>query len=167
MISSCKSNNHTITAKTAPCYFFNPLKIQDGRHGSDWQRHFFWASFPELLHVTSTDLLEMFPSRSVFQLMLWVRISIRARCTKLCDKVCQWVATGRWYSLGPPISSSNKTDTHDLADILLKVALNTIKPTKTEPNNYSEVLEHIIYRAGTAYPSRAPWFTPRFVVLDR
>jgi hypothetical protein len=50
----------------APCYFFNPLKIQDGRHGSDWQRHFFGASFPELLHVTSTDLLEMFPPRSVF-----------------------------------------------------------------------------------------------------
>jgi hypothetical protein len=26
-------------------------------------------------------------------LMLWVRISIRARCTTLCDKVCQWLAT--------------------------------------------------------------------------
>jgi hypothetical protein len=24
-------------------------------------------------------------------LMLWVRISIRARCTTLCDKVCQWL----------------------------------------------------------------------------
>jgi hypothetical protein len=44
------------------------------------------------------------------------------------------------YSLGPPLSSSNKTDTHDLADILLKVALNTIKPTKTEPNNYSGIV---------------------------
>jgi hypothetical protein len=27
-------------------------------------------------------------------LMLWVWISIRARCTPLCDKVCQWLATG-------------------------------------------------------------------------
>ena len=34
-------------------------------------------------------------------LMLWVRISIRARCTTLCDKVCQWLATGLWFS--PPI----------------------------------------------------------------
>jgi len=23
-------------------------------------------------------------------LMVWVRISIKARCTTLCDKVCQW-----------------------------------------------------------------------------
>jgi len=26
-------------------------------------------------------------------LMLWVRISIRARCTTICDKVCQWLST--------------------------------------------------------------------------
>jgi len=26
-------------------------------------------------------------------LMLWVRISIRARCTTLCDKVCEWLKT--------------------------------------------------------------------------
>jgi len=59
-------------------------------------------------------------------LMLWVRIPIRARCTKLCDKVCQWLATGRWF---PPISSTNKIDLHDITAILLKVALNTIKQT--------------------------------------
>jgi hypothetical protein len=59
-------------------------------------------------------------------LMLWVRISIRARCTTLCDKICQWLATGRWFS---PVSSTNKTDRHDITEILLKVALNTIKQT--------------------------------------
>jgi hypothetical protein len=63
-------------------------------------------------------------------LMLWVRISIRVRCTTLCDKVCQWLATGRWFSSGPSVSSTNKTDSHDLTEILLKVALNTIKQTK-------------------------------------
>jgi hypothetical protein len=62
--------------------------------------------------------------------MLWVRISIRARCTPLCDKVCQWLATGRWFSLGPPVFSTNKTDHHDITEILLKVALNTIRQTK-------------------------------------
>ena len=36
------------------------------------------------------------------------RMSIRARCTALCDKVCQWLATGRWFSPGPPVSSTNK-----------------------------------------------------------
>jgi hypothetical protein len=59
-----------------------------------------------------------------------VRISIRARCTTLCDKVCQWLATGRWFSPAPLVSSTNKTDRHDITEILLKVALSTIKQTK-------------------------------------
>jgi hypothetical protein len=37
-------------------------------------------------------------------------------CTTLCDKVCQWLATGRWFSPGPPISSTNKTDCHDITE---------------------------------------------------
>jgi hypothetical protein len=39
-------------------------------------------------------------------LMLWVQISIRARRTTLCDKVCQWLATGWWFFLGPPFSTT-------------------------------------------------------------
>jgi hypothetical protein len=66
-------------------------------------------------------------------LMLRVRISIKARCTTLCDKVCQWLATGQWFSPGPPVSSINKTDCHDITEILLKVALNTIKQTNRSP----------------------------------
>ena len=62
-------------------------------------------------------------------LMLWVRISIRAKCTTLCDNVCQWLATDRWFSTGPAVSSTNKTDLYDITNILLKVALNTIKQT--------------------------------------
>jgi hypothetical protein len=62
-------------------------------------------------------------------LMLWVRISIRARCTTLCDNVYQWIATGRGFSPGTLVSSTNKTDHHDITEILLKVALNTIKQT--------------------------------------
>ena len=58
-------------------------------------------------------------------LMLWVRISIRASCT-LCDKVCQGLATGRWFSPSPTVFSTNKTDRYDITGILLKVALNTI-----------------------------------------
>ena len=61
--------------------------------------------------------------------MLWVRISIRTRCTTLCDKVCQWLATSQWFSPGTPVSSTNKTYRHDIAEILLKVALNIIKQT--------------------------------------
>ena len=65
-------------------------------------------------------------------LMLWVRISTRARCTTLCDKVCQWLATDRWFSPGPPVSSTNKTNHHNITEILLKVALNTIKQTNKQ-----------------------------------
>ena len=48
--------------------------------------------------------------------------------TTLCDKVCQWFATGRWFSLGTPVSPTNKNDRHDIAEILLKVALNSMIP---------------------------------------
>jgi hypothetical protein len=60
-------------------------------------------------------------------LRLWVRISIRARCTTFYDKVCQWPATCRWFSPCTPVSSTNKTYPHDITEILLKVALSTIK----------------------------------------
>jgi hypothetical protein len=53
--------------------------------------------------------------------------------TTICDEVCQWFATGRWFSSGTPVSSTNKTDRYDLNEILLKVTLNLInKPTNLE-----------------------------------
>jgi hypothetical protein len=36
------------------------------------------------------------------------------------------MTTGQWFSPGIPVSSTNKTDRHDMTEILLKVALNTI-----------------------------------------
>jgi len=45
--------------------------------------------------------------------------------TTLSDKVCQWLAVGRWFSPGTPIASDNKTDLYDITEIVLKVALNT------------------------------------------
>jgi hypothetical protein len=78
------------------------------------------------------------------QLMLWVRISIRARCTTLCDKVCHWLATGQWFSPGSPVSSTNKTDRYDITEILLKVALNTIKqPNKQTINHELNILPQV------------------------
>ena len=43
-------------------------------------------------------------------LMLLVRISTRARFTTLCNKVCQWLAAGRLFSPGHPVSSTNITN---------------------------------------------------------
>ena len=39
--------------------------------------------------------------------------------------VYQLLAQGRWFSPGTPASSTTKTDRHDIAEILQKVALNT------------------------------------------
>jgi hypothetical protein len=37
--------------------------------------------------------------------------------------------TGRWFSPGTLVSSTNKTCPHDITEILLKVTLNTITPS--------------------------------------
>jgi hypothetical protein len=49
-------------------------------------------------------------------------------CTRLAaaiDKVYQLLAHGRWFSPGTQASSTTKAGHHDIAEILLKVALNT------------------------------------------
>ena len=72
-------------------------------------------------------------------LTLWVWTPFIARCTRcniLCDNVCQWLVTGRWFSQSTPVSSTNKTVRHDIAEILLKVALNTIYPNHFEGENW-------------------------------
>ena len=58
--------------------------------------------------------------------------------TSLYDKVCQWLATGQWFS---PVSSTNKTDCHDITEKLLKVSLNTITLT---PNSLLQ-LTHVVH----------------------
>jgi hypothetical protein len=50
------------------------------------------------------------------------------------DKVYQLLAHGRWFSPGTPASSTTKTGRHDITEILLKVALNTIKQTNKQTN---------------------------------
>jgi hypothetical protein len=44
-------------------------------------------------------------------------------------KVYQMLSHGRWFSPGTPASSTTKTGRHDIAEALLKVALNTINQT--------------------------------------
>jgi hypothetical protein len=51
----------------------------------------------------------------------WTRLAAAS------DKVYQLLAHGRWFSLDTPASSTTKTDHHDIAEILLKVPLNTKK----------------------------------------
>jgi ribosomal 30S subunit maturation factor RimM len=57
-------------------------------------------------------------------------VNYKRGCTRLTaasDEVYQLLAHGRWFSPGTPASSTTKAGRHDIAEILLKVALNTIK----------------------------------------
>jgi hypothetical protein len=51
----------------------------------------------------------------------WTRLATAS------DKVYQYLAHGRWFSPGTSASSTTKTFRHDIAEILLKVALNIKK----------------------------------------
>ena len=43
--------------------------------------------------------------------------------------VSNWKQVGGWFSQGTPVSSTNKNDRLDIAELLVKVALSTIPPT--------------------------------------
>jgi len=55
------------------------------------------------------------------------------------------VTCGRSVILsGTPVCSTNKTDCHDIADILLKVALNTISNKQTNNQTIVEILSLLV-----------------------
>jgi hypothetical protein len=96
---SCKSNYHTIMTMADP----------------KWTFIFFKG-----LNITSTwQLLSQFDKfwYNVFERVNKSRWWRGVLDTTLCDKVCQWPATDQWFSLGTPVSSTNKTDCHDIAEI--------------------------------------------------
>ena len=95
--------------------------------GTSWAHCTVWK--PSWLWSYGSWIYNYLCNQCLSPLMLWVRISIRARFTTLCDEVCQWLVTGQWFSPGPPVSSTNKTDHHDIPEMLLKVALNTMNQT--------------------------------------
>jgi hypothetical protein len=61
----------------------------------------------------------------------WVRAwlcKLQKGCIRLAiasDTVYQLLVEGRWFSPGTPASSTTTSGRHDIAEILLKVALNT------------------------------------------
>jgi hypothetical protein len=64
-------------------------------------------------------------------LKLWVRIPFMRGVlnTKLCGKICQWLAAGRLFSPGTPVSSTNKTDHHDIITEILCTVIIIFLPT--------------------------------------
>jgi hypothetical protein len=56
---------------------------------------------------------------------------VRTRLAAASDKVYQLLAHGRWFS---PASSTTKPGRHDIAEILMTVALNTKNQIKSTNN---------------------------------
>ena len=79
--------------------------------------HISWS--PEILMVS---VLLFF---LVFCVVLLFVFTLRVQ------KVHQWLATGRKFSPGTTISSTNKTERYDITEIVLKVALDTINQILT------------------------------------
>jgi len=67
-------------------------------------------------------------------------VNYKKGCTRLAaasDKVYQLLAHGRWFSPGTPAFSTTKIGRHDIAEILLKVALST--KNSNPSNTYIEI----------------------------
>ena len=65
----------------------------------------------------------------------------RTRLAAASDKVYQLIAHGRWFSPGTSAFSTIKTGRHGIAEIKLKVALNTINQIN-QPITY-KIVEYI------------------------
>ena len=70
-------------------------------------------------------------------------VSYKKGCTRLAaasDKVYQLLDHGRWFSPGTPASSTTITGRHDIAEILLKVALKHQKSNNLNAVNRANTL---------------------------
>jgi hypothetical protein len=81
-------------------------------------------------------------------------VNYKNGCTRLAtasDKVYQLLAHGLWFS---PASSTTKTGRHDIAEILLKVALNT---KNQSINQYSYIS---LFNKFVSDITERQWFSP-------
>ena len=82
---------------------------------------------------------------SPLTLWVWIPLMRGVLDATWCDKVCQWLAVGWWFSSPSTlVSSTNKTDCHDITEILLKVAFNTINLTQSYSENHHDAILHCI-----------------------
>jgi hypothetical protein len=73
-------------------------------------------------------------------------VNYKKGCTRLAaasDKAYQLLAQGRWFSPDTPAFSTTKTGRHDIAEILLKVALNTKKIQIQINSTFEQSVKHM------------------------
>jgi hypothetical protein len=81
-------------------------------------------------------------------------VNYKKGCTRLAvasDQVYQLLAHGRWFSPGTPASSTTKTGHQDIADILLKVVLNTKNQNQSTSHFYIQLI------FDSKHSCNAPW----------
>jgi hypothetical protein len=142
-IGSCKSNYHTITATTAPLSIEQQLINQSINQSMIQLKH---AYRKQNNIKPCTELYAVFPKyiavilsfRDCMVVGLTTTYAISAYhywCCELESRtgrgaqhyVKKFASDGRWFYPGSPVSSTNKTDCHDITEILLEVALSNIK----------------------------------------
>jgi hypothetical protein len=124
-IGSCKSNYHMVATMTAPQISKNKNKQNTAFTFKSTHCKIHFVKYLILTPIIPDELLWWRPygswtynylcNRCLSPLRLWVVLD-----ATLCDKVCLWLATGWWFSLGTLVSSTNKTDCCDITEILLK-----------------------------------------------
>ena len=81
--------------------------------------------------TVSYGLNHTITTMSISYFKLWVRIPLNRGVSRY--NIMWWSLSVTWqvggFSLGTPISSTNKNDRHDITEILLKVSLSTITLT--------------------------------------
>ena len=99
----------------------------------------------------------------------WIRarlFKLQKGCTRFAvasEKVYQLLAHDRWFSPGTPASSTAKTDRHDTAEILLKVAQNTINQSINP--RFTGIQFICIANECFGQKTRAPWMTMQCIAL--
>ena len=112
--------------------------------------------FKHKLSITSAANLVQFCSCShCYVILLYTNRSPLCRplvnsASKYRSQSNHLLAHGRWFSPGTPASSTTKTGRHDIAEILLKVALNTKNNKHTSKPSYiicniSQTLQSTLY----------------------
>ena len=72
------------------------------------------------------------------------------------DQVYQLLSHGRWFSSGIPASSTTKIGRHDIAEILLKVALKHQKINQSNLSLAWIILKVFAFKIMSDYPDSQP-----------